>query len=160
MRFSQRWLWGVLSSGYNAVLSVVSSVDFQRNTQRCNPDNLKLLLDLDKETPWNRVNQLLRNLPIFYGTRRSITVFTEPGHCSVFWARWIQYIQPHPFPLHNTVLHGFTAEVYTSIQACFTPRCSFRKSARDNWHNRDLYKHTSMLHSQMQFPKISARQLA
>jgi hypothetical protein len=42
------------------------------------------------------VAQLFKNLRIFYGTRRFITVFTRALHWSLSWARWIQSIPPHP----------------------------------------------------------------
>jgi hypothetical protein len=35
----------------------------------------------------------------FYGTRSFITVFIRAYHWSLFWARWIQSITPHPISL-------------------------------------------------------------
>jgi hypothetical protein len=36
------------------------------------------------------VTYLVKTFPGFYGTRRSITVFTKANHCSLSWARWVQ----------------------------------------------------------------------
>jgi hypothetical protein len=36
--------------------------------------------------------KLVKNFPVFYGTRRFITVFTRIRHLSQSWARWIQSI--------------------------------------------------------------------
>jgi hypothetical protein len=48
--------------------------------------------------------QLLKNFPAFYGTRRSITVFTRALHWSLFWARSIQYIPTHPISPRYTLI--------------------------------------------------------
>jgi hypothetical protein len=50
------------------------------------------------------VVQLPKNLPAFYGTRRFITVFTRALHWSLFWARSIQSIPPHPISLRSTLI--------------------------------------------------------
>jgi hypothetical protein len=42
------------------------------------------------------VAQLLKNYLTFYETRRFTTVFTRTFHWSLLWARWIQFIPPHP----------------------------------------------------------------
>ena len=54
-------------------------------------------------TPWSRVLlekltglQLVKKVPAFYGTRRSITAFTSARHLSLYWAISIQTIPPHP----------------------------------------------------------------
>ena len=52
-------------------------------------------------SPWSRVlldkltsSQLLKKLPSFYGTRRSITAFTSTRHLPLSWASSIQSIPP------------------------------------------------------------------
>ena len=54
-------------------------------------------------TPWSRVrlekptgSQLVKKFPAFYGTRRFITAFTSARHLSLFWARSIRPLPPHP----------------------------------------------------------------
>jgi hypothetical protein len=54
-------------------------------------------------TPWSRVLlekltdlQLVKKLPVFYGTRRFITAFTSARHPSLSWANSIQSIPLHP----------------------------------------------------------------
>jgi len=41
-------------------------------------------------------SQLVKKFPEFYGTRRFITAFTSARHLSLFWARSIQSMPPHP----------------------------------------------------------------
>jgi hypothetical protein len=48
--------------------------------------------------------QPLKNFPAFYWTRRYITVFTRPLHWSLFWARSIQSIPPHPISLRSILI--------------------------------------------------------
>jgi hypothetical protein len=50
------------------------------------------------------VEQLLKNSPTFYGTRRFITVFTRALHCSLTWARGIQSISSHPIYLRSILI--------------------------------------------------------
>jgi hypothetical protein len=68
-------------------------------------------------TPWTRVllqkppvAQLLKNFPIYYGTRSFITVFIRVLHRFLSWARWTQSIPPHPTSLRSifTSLMGST----------------------------------------------------
>ena len=40
--------------------------------------------------------QLVKKFPAFYGTRRFITAFTSVRYLSLFWARSIQSMSPHP----------------------------------------------------------------
>ena len=54
-------------------------------------------------TPWCRVLlekltglQLVKKFPAFHGTRRFITALTSVRHLSLFWARPIQSMYPHP----------------------------------------------------------------
>jgi hypothetical protein len=54
-------------------------------------------------TPWSRVLlekltsfQLVKKFPIFYGTRKFITAFTNARHLSLSWASSIQSITSHP----------------------------------------------------------------
>jgi hypothetical protein len=48
--------------------------------------------------------QLLKNFPALYGTKRFITVFTGTFHWSLFWARSIQSIPPHPVSLRAILI--------------------------------------------------------
>jgi len=54
-------------------------------------------------TPWCKVLlekvtglQLVKKFPVFYGTRRFITVLTSVRHLSLSWANPIQTTCPHP----------------------------------------------------------------
>jgi len=54
-------------------------------------------------TPWSRLLlekltgfQLVKKFPVFYGTRRFITAFTNARHLSLSSASSIQSIHPHP----------------------------------------------------------------
>jgi hypothetical protein len=56
-----------------------------------------------KTNSWSRVlpgklkcPKLLKKFPAFYGTRRSITIYTRARHLSLSWARSIQSAPPHP----------------------------------------------------------------
>jgi hypothetical protein len=67
-----------------------------------------ILLDLIKLTPCSwallekpPVVQLLKNFPIFYGTRRFITVFTRALRWSLSSPRSVQPIPPHPISLRS-----------------------------------------------------------
>jgi hypothetical protein len=51
-----------------------------------------------------RVAQLLKNLIIFYGTRRFITVFTRAFYWSLCWARSIQSAQSHSTSLSSILI--------------------------------------------------------
>jgi hypothetical protein len=48
--------------------------------------------------------QSLKNIPIFHGTRRLITVFTRALHLSLSWTRWIQSIPPHHIYLRSILI--------------------------------------------------------
>jgi hypothetical protein len=48
--------------------------------------------------------QLLKNFPTFNGTWRFITVFTKALHWSLFWARSIQSVTPHPISLRSILI--------------------------------------------------------
>jgi hypothetical protein len=48
--------------------------------------------------------QLLKYFQAFYGTRRFITVFTRILHWSLFWAKSIQSIPPHPISLRSILI--------------------------------------------------------
>ena len=54
-------------------------------------------------TPWSRVlleqltgSQPVKKFPAFYETRKFITAFTSAHYLSLFWARSIQSMPPHP----------------------------------------------------------------
>ena len=62
-------------------------------------------------TPWSRVLlekltclQLVKKFPVFYGTRRFITVFTSACHLSQSWASSIQSIPPQPTSLRSILI--------------------------------------------------------
>jgi hypothetical protein len=40
--------------------------------------------------------QIVEKFPAFYGTRRFITTFTSASQLSLYWARSIQSLPPHP----------------------------------------------------------------
>jgi hypothetical protein len=48
--------------------------------------------------------QLHKNFPVFYGTRRFITVFIRALHWSPSWTRSIQSIPPHPISLRSILI--------------------------------------------------------
>jgi hypothetical protein len=45
-----------------------------------------------------------KNFPAFYWTRRFITVFTRALHCSLSWARSIQFIPSYPISLRSILI--------------------------------------------------------
>ena len=57
---------------------------------------------LMKLSPWCRVlekltcSQLVKKFPEFYRTQKFITAFTRACHLSIFWARPMQSMPPHP----------------------------------------------------------------
>jgi hypothetical protein len=62
-------------------------------------------------TAWNRVFfekwivvQLLKKFRVFYGTWRYTTVFTRARHCSLPWARWINFTTSHPVSLRSILI--------------------------------------------------------
>jgi hypothetical protein len=65
----------------------------------------------NKLTPWSRillekliVAQLVQQFPVFYGTRRFITVFTRARHGSLSWARCIQSTPSHPVFIRSILI--------------------------------------------------------
>jgi hypothetical protein len=58
-----------------------------------------------------RTVQLLKNFPVFYGTRRFSTVFTRALHWTLSWTRSIQSITSHPISLkiHFNIVHPPTS---------------------------------------------------
>jgi hypothetical protein len=61
----------------------------------------RLWTPFEKQVSWALlekppVAQPLKKFPTFYGTQRFITVSTRASHWSLFWARSIQSIPPHP----------------------------------------------------------------
>jgi hypothetical protein len=54
---------------------------------------------------WQSVSQMIRTFPAIYGTRRFSTVFVRAYHCSLSWARWIQFTSLHPISsgLHSSI---------------------------------------------------------
>jgi hypothetical protein len=70
------------------------------------------------------VAKLLKNFPIFYGTRRFISVFTRVLHRSLSWARWVQSTPPHTISLVAFFLLAFPPKSYThstAPHACYMP---------------------------------------
>jgi hypothetical protein len=66
-----------------------------------NSENLKLHLKLtnyiDRILPEKLTSsQLMKIFPTFYGTRRFIATLTSACHLSLFWARSVLSIPPHP----------------------------------------------------------------
>jgi hypothetical protein len=47
--------------------------------------------------------QLVRKFPVFYGTRKSITVFTKARQRSLCWVSWIQSTPSNPASLIHTL---------------------------------------------------------
>jgi hypothetical protein len=105
-----------------AARSSETSVSYHITTQRHNPEDRDLNLRRREElkclpgryvlalriidrsvTPWSRVlleklmvTHLLKISPTFYGTRRSVVVFTSGRHWFVSWATWIQSTTSQP----------------------------------------------------------------
>jgi len=82
-------------------------------------------------TPWSRVllekltgSHLIKKFPVFYGTRRFITVFTTARHLSLLWARSILILSSHlllgissdPFP-SGFPTKTLYAPLFSSIRA-------------------------------------------
>jgi hypothetical protein len=87
-------------------LSRVLSYRFFPVSQRATQRYMVQILWRPQTNPWIwallqalQSAQLLKNRPIFYGTRRLIAVFIRDRHWSLSWARWIHYIAWTPRPL-------------------------------------------------------------
>jgi hypothetical protein len=61
------------------------------------------------------VVQLLKNYPVFYGTRRFITVFTRALHWSLSWARSIQSIPSHPISVRSIIVRTTLETIKTAF---------------------------------------------
>jgi hypothetical protein len=48
--------------------------------------------------------QPLKNFPVFYGTRRFITVFTRALHWSLSWATSLKSTPSHPITLRSVLI--------------------------------------------------------
>jgi hypothetical protein len=77
------------------------------------------------ETPWSwaviekqKVAQLLKNIPIFFGTRRFFSVFTRALQWPLFWGTSTQFIPPYLLPLRSILI------LYTHLRLGF-PSSSF-----------------------------------
>jgi hypothetical protein len=64
------------------------------------------------------VAQLVKKFPVFFGTRRFITVFTRTSHWTLSWARLIQSTLYHPISLRSILL-------LSSHQRLGLPSCLF-----------------------------------
>jgi hypothetical protein len=70
-------------------------------------------MDDSRLTPWSRVLQKLtvtqqvKNISIFYGTRRFITVFTRARHWSLSWVRRIQWKHSKTISLRFILILSF-----------------------------------------------------
>jgi hypothetical protein len=53
---------------------------------------------------WALLEKLLKNFPAFYWTRRFIVVLTRARHWSLFSARSIQSVPPHPISLRSILI--------------------------------------------------------
>jgi hypothetical protein len=71
----------------------------------------KIIAYVKKLTPWRwailEKSQLLKNFPIFYGTRRFSIIFTKALHWSLSWARSIHSILPYPTSLRSILMLSF-----------------------------------------------------
>jgi hypothetical protein len=66
---------------------------------------------LKPASTWSRVllgeppvAQLFKNLPIFYGTRMIITLFTRTSHRFLSWARWTHSLLRYPLSLRSILI--------------------------------------------------------
>ena len=73
-------------------------------------------------TPWDRVlleklpgSQLVKKFPVFYGTWKFITPFTNACHLSLSWARSIQSIPPHPTAWRSILILSFQLHLGTEL---------------------------------------------
>jgi len=48
--------------------------------------------------------QLVTKFPVFYGSRKFITLFTSARHCSLSWATCIQSTTSHPISLRSIII--------------------------------------------------------
>ena len=74
-------------------------------------------------TPCSRVlleklagSQPIKKFPAFYGTRRFITAFTSARHLSLFWARSIQSMPPHPTSWRSISI--LSSHLYLGLLSC------------------------------------------
>ena len=72
-------------------------------------------------TPWSRVllvkligSQLVKEFPVFYGTRRFSAAFTSARHMSLSWARSIQSMSPHLSSWRSSLMLSFQLRKPTS----------------------------------------------
>jgi hypothetical protein len=67
----------------------------------------------DAESP-----QLIKTVPIFYGTNKSTSLFKRDGHWSLSWARWIQSTTLHPtFSIYILVLSSIYVQDFQVVFA-------------------------------------------
>jgi hypothetical protein len=62
-------------------------------------------------TPWCRilfeklnVTHLFKKIPLSYGTRRFVTVFTKARHWTLSWVSWIQFAPSNPTSLTSVLM--------------------------------------------------------
>jgi len=100
------------------MLAVFFRSNFHANWQFCTVSFYQLSLCLKVTNSWLRLpylitylltsswskvlleklngSQPVKKFPVFYGTRRFVTAFTNVRHLSLYWASSIQSITPHP----------------------------------------------------------------
>jgi len=81
-----------------SVLHLVESVVLIWNYLVIQVNNNWFMINSMEQSPfWDAtVTQLVKNFPVFYRTRRFITLFTTARHWSLSWSRWIESIHSHP----------------------------------------------------------------
>ena len=70
------------------------------------------------ETSWFSASQF----PSFYGTRSFITPFTRARHLSLFWARSIQSMRPHPTSWRPILI--LSSHLRLNLPSCLFPQVS------------------------------------
>jgi hypothetical protein len=73
-------------------------------SQLCQPAWNSVANFMELSPSWEAITQLLKNFPIFYGTRRFITVFATALNWSLSWVRSIQSTQPQPISLRYILI--------------------------------------------------------
>jgi hypothetical protein len=54
------------------------------------------------------ITQLVKKLPVFYGTWKFITVFTKVHHWAFSWVRWIHFTSSHPiFKIQSNIIVAY-----------------------------------------------------
>jgi hypothetical protein len=74
----------------------------------------KIVNSVSSQIPWSTVllenliaSRLVKKFPVFYGTRRFITVFTRARSSKLYSARWIQSASIHPISLTDGLVSSY-----------------------------------------------------